>query len=85
MRKAEKRQTGNAAEAAEKARKLADSPETRARFERVLKELAQSFAEIYKREPGEEEREALRSLAQVSAAFLAMADDAGESGAQRHD
>ena len=80
MGNAIKRQTRGAEAAAERARKLADSPETKARFERILEELAQGFAGIFKREPGEEERKALRSLAQVSAAFLAMADDARESG-----
>ena len=68
------------AEAAEKARKLAGAPETKARFERMLGELAESFAGIFGREPSGEEREALRSIAQVSAAFLAMAGDARENG-----
>ena len=70
----------NAAEAADKARKLADAPETKEKFERILRELAQSFAGIFEREPSGEEREALRSIAQVSSAFLAMADDAGGNG-----
>ena len=75
-----KRQTGGAAEEAGKARRLANAPETKARFERILKELSESFADIFKRAPGGEEKKALRSLALVSAAFLAMADDARENG-----
>lgn len=80
MKNATKTQTRGAAEAADKARKLADSPETKARFERILEELAQSFADAFKRAPGGEEREALRSCALASTAFLAMADDARENG-----
>ena len=80
MENAIKRQTADAAEAAGKARKLANAPETKARFERMLEELVESFAGICKREPSEEEKKALRSLAQVSTAFLAMADDARENG-----
>ena len=44
-------------------------------FSRVLTEIPAG-----KREPGEEERKALRSLALAQTALLAMADDAGESG-----
>lgn len=80
MGNAGKTQTGNAAEAAGKARKLADSPEAKARFERILEELAQGFADVFKREPVGEEKKALRSLALASTAFLAMAGDAGENG-----
>ena len=75
-----KRQTGGAAEEAGKARRLANAPETKARFERILKELSESFADIFKRAPSEEEGKALRSYARISTAFLAMADDAGENG-----
>ena len=80
MGNAEKRQM-RGADAAGKARKLANAPETEERFGRILGELSESFAGIFEREPSEEEREALRCCAQISAAFAIMADDA-EASAQ---
>ena len=81
MDDAMERRTGGAAEAvAEKAKKMAGAPETKEKFERMLRELARSFADIWGRNPSGEEKKALRSLAQVSAAFAAMADDARGNG-----
>ena len=80
MQNATKRQTRGEENAGDKAKRLANAPETKARFEGILRELTRSFAGIYKREPSEEEEKALRSYALASTAFLAMAGDAGENG-----
>lgn len=57
----------------EKAKEMANDPETAKSFERIHADLVKGFEETYKREPTQEEKDAIRDIARLQTALVAMA------------
>lgn len=57
----------------EKAKEMANDPETAKSFERIYADLDKGFEETYKRKPTQEEKDAIRDIARLQTALIAMA------------
>lgn len=57
----------------EKAKEMANDPETARSFERIYADLDKGFEETYKRKPTQEEKDAIRDIARLQTALVVMA------------
>lgn len=57
----------------EKAKEMANDPETARSFERIYSDLDKGFEETYKRKPTQEEKDAIRDIARLQTALAVMA------------